>query len=138
MTGRFQKGQSGNPEGRKKGNRNKATLALESLLDKDGRRLTRKAIELALAGDMQALRLCMDRILPVRRDRHVSIQLPAIETPADAVKASAAIASAISAGEITPSEAAELAKVIEAYVRSVEIHDIAERLSKLEAKGTNH
>ena len=49
--------------------------------------LTRKAIELALDGDGQALRLYMDRLTPVRRDHHVIFDLPAIETTADLPKA---------------------------------------------------
>ena len=34
-----------------------------------GESLTQKAIDLALGGDMAALRLCLDRILPPRKDR---------------------------------------------------------------------
>ena len=63
----FRPGQSGNPNGRPKGSRNAATLALESLLDGEAEALTRKAVELALAGDIAALRLCLDRILPPRK-----------------------------------------------------------------------
>ena len=60
----FQKGQSGNPSGRPKGARNKATLAMEILLDGEADRLTRKVVEMALAGDTTALRLCLERIMP--------------------------------------------------------------------------
>ena len=56
----FPPGNSGRP----KGARHKATQAIQALLDGEGAALTRKAIELALAGDATALRLCLDRILP--------------------------------------------------------------------------
>jgi hypothetical protein len=69
QSGRFVKGQSGNPRGRPKGARNTTTVALETLLDGQAQALTQKAIDLALAGDITALRLCLDRILPVRKDR---------------------------------------------------------------------
>jgi len=72
---KFQPGQSGNPNGRPKGSRNVATLALESLLDGEAEALTRKAVELALTGDIAALRLCLDRILPPRKDRSVSFEM---------------------------------------------------------------
>ena len=53
----FQPGQSGNPKGKPKGARNRAPLAAEVLLDGEAEALTRKAIELALAGDTVALRI---------------------------------------------------------------------------------
>ena len=59
--GAFPKGKSGNPKGRPKGARNKATLAAEALLDGDAETITKKAIELAKAGDLTAIRLCLRR-----------------------------------------------------------------------------
>ena len=73
---RFRKGQSGNPSGRPRGARNKTTLAVEALLDGEAEVLTRKAIERAKDGDSVALRLCLERILPPRKDRPVSFALP--------------------------------------------------------------
>lgn len=63
----FVKGQSGNPAGRPKGARNKATIIAEQLLDGEAEALFRKAIELAKGGSENLLKACMDRILPVRR-----------------------------------------------------------------------
>ena len=58
----FQKGESGNPAGRPRGARNRATLLMESLLADDAEAIGRKAIEMAKQGDMAAIRLCMDRL----------------------------------------------------------------------------
>lgn len=71
----FQKGQSGNPNGRPVGSRNATTLAMEALLDGQAKTLTQKAIDMALAGDMQAIKLCIDRMLPPRRDVPVCFEL---------------------------------------------------------------
>ena len=128
----FEQGQSGNPAGKAKGTRNKVTLAIEALLDGEAEALTRKAIELAKAGDMAALRLCLDRIVPARRDRHVVFELPPVACAADAVKASAALVAAVADGDLTPAEAGELGKLIEAYVRALEATDFAARLENLE------
>ena len=87
----FEPGMSGNPNGRPKGSRNKTTMAMEILFDGEAELLTRKAVEKALAGDPIALRLCLERILPPRRDRPIAFDLPDIATAADAVKASSAI-----------------------------------------------
>ena len=65
----FQPGQSGNPHGRPVGSRHRATLAAEALPDGEAEELTRTAINLTKGGDMAALRLCLERICPPRRDR---------------------------------------------------------------------
>src|SRR5512132_1948354 len=97
---RFQPGRSGNPAGKAKGTRHRATLAAEALLDGEAEALTRKAVEMALAGDTVAMRLCLDRILPPRKDRHVAFEMPNLESPADAVKASAALCLAVADGAL--------------------------------------
>jgi hypothetical protein len=128
----FKRGQSGNPRGRPKGSRNQVTLALESLLDGQAHALTQKAVELALEGDLVALRIRLERILPPRKDRPVSFELPSIATIEDAPKAMAAITAAIAQGEITAAEASDISRLVEAYVRSVEASDLANRLRAIE------
>jgi hypothetical protein len=135
--GRFQKGKSGNPNGRPPGSRNRTTLAVDALLDGEAETLTRKAIEKAKDGDMAALRLCLDRIAPARKDRPVTFSFPPIAGAADAAKASAALLAAVSTGEITPSEAAEIGRLLETYVKTLEITELEQRLNKLEGIMTN-
>lgn len=130
--GAFIRGQSGNPKGRPKGARHKTTLAMEALLAGEAEGLTRKAIELAQDGDTVALRLCLDRLMPVREDRPVPFALPPIETAADLTKATEALLAAVAAGELTPSEAAELGKLVDAHVRAIEVTDVRARLDALE------
>lgn len=132
----FPKGVSGNPAGKPKGVRNRATLAAEALLDGEAEALTRKAVELALAGDGLALRLCLDRILPPRKDRPVTFALPPLVVAADAAQAMAAIAAAVAAGRLTPSEAAELGKMIDSFVRALEVTELEARITALEQRGT--
>ena len=135
VSGQFRKGQSGNPAGKPMGARHRATLAAEALLDGEVKALTRKAVELALAGDTTALRLCLDRILPARRDRPVQFALPSMQSAEDAPKAMAAIIAAVAAGELTPIDASELAKLVDAFVRALEASDLERRLRLLEKKG---
>jgi hypothetical protein len=130
--GRFRKGQSGNPKGRPPGSRNKATETAELLLDGEAEALTRKAVELALEGDAVALRLCLDRIIPPRRGRRVQLSVPPVRGAADLGDTMAAITTAATAGAITPGEAAELARVVEIFVRAVETSDFERRLQHLE------
>ena len=132
--GRFRKGQSGNPAGRPPGVRNKATETAEMLLDGEADALTRKAVELALDGDSTALRLCLERIIPPRRGRPVRLGLPPVRTAADLGSTMAAITTAAAEGAITPGEAAELARVVEIFVRATETSDFERRLRQLEAR----
>ena len=128
----FEKGESGNPAGRPRGARNQATLLIQNLLADDAEAIGRKAIEMAKSGDLAAIRLCMDRLAPARKDEPVAFELPPIEKPADSVAATASIVAAVAAGELTPSQAAELCKVIDVYVRALESKGFDERLTKLE------
>lgn len=128
----FKPGQSGNPAGKPKGARHKATLAIEALLEGEAEELTRKAIEMAKGGDMQALRLCMDRLAPPRKDRSVTFELPTIDTVDDLPKATRAIMAAVATGELTPGEAAELGKLVDAHVKAIEVTDLSRRLEALE------
>jgi hypothetical protein len=132
----FRKGQSGNPDGRPKGARNATTIAVETLLDGEAETLTRKAIELAKAGDMQAIRLCLDRILPVRKDRPVTFALPPINNAEDAAATMSAVLTAVAAGEITPADAGEISRLIETYVKAFETGELAARLERLERMTT--
>jgi uncharacterized protein DUF5681 len=129
---RFRPGQSGNPSGRPKGSRNATTLALEGLLDGQANALTQKAIDLALTGDMAALRLCLDRILPPRKDRPVYFTLPEVKSAQDAAALASAVLSAVAVGELTPADAAEVGKLIDSYVKAYETAELAERLERLE------
>jgi hypothetical protein len=131
-TTQFERGRSGNPGGRPKGSRNRSTQALETILDGESEALTRKAIEMALQGDTVALRMCMDRLMPIRKDRPIAFTLPVIETAADLTKATQALLEGVANGEITPGEAAELSKLVEAHTKAIEAVDLVTRLTALE------
>jgi Family of unknown function (DUF5681) len=128
----FEPGRSGNPSGRPKGHRNKATMAMEELLDGEAEGLTRKVIERALEGDMVAMRLCLDRVLPPRRDRPVAFELPKIESAKDVPAATAAILEACADGMLSPGEAAEIMNLLSTYARTLADTEIEARIAALE------
>ena len=131
---RFKPGQSGNPAGKKPGTRHKVTRAVEALLEGEHEALTRTAIDKALEGDGVALRLCLDRIAPPRKDAPVSFELPPIRTAADTVTASAALLDAVAAGDVTPDEAGRVMALLTAHKGLVEAGDLEGRVAALEAK----
>ena len=129
----FPKGQSGNPAGRPRGSKNRATRAAELLLDGEAEALTRKAVEMALAGDPAALRLCLDRTVAPRRDRAIDLALPPIHSAADILGAIKVVAAAVGRGTITPGEGFTLSQMIEAFLRAIDASDFEHRLRDLES-----
>lgn len=130
----WKKGQSGNPSGRPVGARHKATMAAQALLDGEAEELTRKAVELAKTGDLTALRLCLERIIPPKKDTPVLLDLPALKTPADIVAAHGAIADAVASGEITPMQGRDIADIVVSVGKSIELVELEGRLTQLEQR----
>ena len=130
----FRKGQSGNPSGRQRGSRNKATLAAEALLDGEAEALTRKAVELALAGDTVALRLCLDRISSPRKGRPITLEVGNVKSLNDLSAVQGEVVAALGRGELTPEEAADVASVVEKLGQAWERRDLEERIQALEER----
>ena len=126
--GRFAAGNSGRPAGA----RNKATMAALELMDGEAEALSRKAVELALNGDTVALRLCLERVAPPRKDVPVSFALPTMTCAKDAAAAAGAVLQAVSAGDLTPAEGAQVMGLIDSYRRTLESTELEARVAALE------
>ena len=94
--------------------------------------LTRKAIELALAGDVVMLKFLLGRILP--REPPLQLDFPAIEYADDAVEALGAVIRAVSERRLSASEGAALATVMKSFSGAIDLADVVKRLDSLEAK----
>lgn len=125
--------QPGNP-GKPRGARSRVTRAMEELLEGQHVALTQVAIDKALDGDTVALRLCLDRLAPPRKDAPIAIELPAVASAADAVTASAAVLAAVAAGECTPDEGGRVMALLTAHKAIVEAGDLERRITALETK----
>jgi hypothetical protein len=122
---------TGNP-GRKPGSKNRTTIVAAALLEREAEVLTRKAVELARAGDVVMLKFLLGRILP--RERPLQLDLPAIQFADDAVEALGAVIRAVSEGRLSVSEGAALATVMKSFSGAIELADVTKRLDTLEAK----
>lgn len=131
--GKFKTGASGNPTGRPKGIKDRR-VELRGLLEPHADKLVKKVVALALAGDVQALRICIDRIIPPVRERAVSVDLPSTADAAGCADAQAKIVAAVAAGELLPGEGEALAGLVEHRRRAIETTDIMKRLEALETK----
>jgi hypothetical protein len=126
----FQPGESGNPAGRRLGSRNKRTIAAERLFNETGDELTRIAIDLARTGHPAALKLCMDRVFPIK-DRPVTFELPAMATAGDAVGAMGSIVLGLADGDLTPQEALKVAKLVESFSKTLSTAELERELREL-------
>ena len=129
--GRFKPGNR-HGRGRPSGSRNKASIALDKMLADDGADVVRTVLAAARGGDMQAARLVLDRIVPVRKGRSIQLDLPAIENVADVLAALSATIAAMAEGDITPDEAAVVAGVLETKRKAIETVELEARLTRLE------
>lgn len=127
-SGKFAKGNPGRPEGA----RHKTTRAVEALLAGDAEALTRKVVEVALKGDTTALRLCLERIVPVRKDCPVQFDIPEMSNAIDAAQAAAVVLQSVAVGNITPLEGASVMGLIDSYRRTLEATEIETRIKQLE------
>jgi hypothetical protein len=128
----FQKGQSGNPAGRRRGSKNRGTLAAQLFLDGEAEGLARRAVAMALGGDALLMRACLDRIVAPRRGRAVQIELPPVDNAEALAGAMGVVAAAVAAGEISPEEGAEFAQIVDVFARTIATRDLARRVSELE------
>lgn len=133
-SGKFQPGVSGNPAGRPVGARNRMTVLCADLLGDDAGLIMQQCIKRAKKGDPVALRLCVERLLPIQasRDRTVELELPAIVAAADLVAAAGAVIDQAAHGTITLSEAREFVALLSAHRALIETTELTVRIEALE------
>ena len=126
----FIKGQSGNPQGRPKGSGLSAQL--RAAIEQDAPSIIKTMIEQAKAGDMQAAKALLDRVLPALKPESQAIHLPElVAAPTLADKAKAAI-DAAGAGDIAPSAASDMVSAIAGLAKIIETTELQKRLEALE------
>lgn len=125
-------GQSGNPAGRPPGVRNRSTLLALAALESELEQIARNVVAAALAGDMVACRVVLDKLIPPLKERPVSLELPAIHDAAGVAAAQDAILQAVASGELLPSEGTTLAAIVENRRRTLETQELEARIAALE------
>ena len=107
-------------------------MAVLELLEGQAEALTQRAVELALGGDTVALRLCLERVAPARKDNPVQFKLPQMTSARDAAQVAAAVLQAVSEGDLTPTEGAQVLGLVDSYRRTLEVTELEARVAALE------
>jgi hypothetical protein len=130
---KFEAGKSGNPSGRPKGLPDSRTK-LRNLLMPQAEALVNKAIELALAGDVIALRLCLERLVPKMKSDYVSFSLSIndISNIKNLLSSNAEIIKAVSIGAITPEQGQAFSSLLEIQHKFIVNSEIEKRLEAIE------
>jgi hypothetical protein len=129
----FQKGVSGNPKGKPKGAKDKRT-ELRALFEPHKEELVKTLIHWANIGDMSAMRIVMDRLMPPVRESPIRVTIPKITGPEDCTKAQAAVLNAVAAGEMLPGEGQVLSGLIDAQRRAYETSTLAKEMQDMRAE----
>lgn len=131
--GRFAPGNKASP-GRPSGRGPVAEMRVKLATDLDKIIDTLKAQ--ALAGDAQAIRIILDRVLPALRpvDMPTTLALPVDGTLADQARA---VVQAAADGDLAPSQAAQIVTALGGVAKIVEATELVKRIEALESKHGN-
>ncbi len=127
-TSKWKPGQTGNPKGRPPGQSEITTLR-KSIMN-DAPEILAGLVTAAKAGDVQAARLILERILPPVKPMEQAVELDlAGDTLTDQGRA---VLSAVAAGALAPAQGSQLIAAIGALARVAEIDELTSRILKLE------
>ncbi len=124
---KFKPGQSGNPAGRPRGDVTQHKL--RAALGADLEQIIAVVRDRAMAGDMGAVRLILDRTIGPIRATDPPVTLPLTGTPGEDART---IAQATGRGEISPGTAQQLMGAIASQARVLETAELLARIEKLE------
>lgn len=139
----FKQGQSGNPNGRPKGVIDKR-IRLRELLEPHAAALIARAVELALAGDVSALRLCLERLIPKMRHETFSLALDNndMSNTEATMMAGAATLQAVIDGVIAPEQGNAFSTMLENQRKAIQMVDLSQQIEEiskiLKQRGSNN
>ena len=130
----FQKGKSGNPAGKVKGTLNKTTALAKKLLAEDIEDITKNLVMLAKNGDMTAIKIVIDKLIPNQKSSQISFELPTIKTATDIAGGFSQILEQVSTGEISVADAKDVGSILESARKTYEIEELEKRIDDLQLK----
>jgi hypothetical protein len=137
----FKTGESGNPNGRPKGAFSRR-VQLSKLLEPHAEELINKAVEMAKSGEPNALRLCLERLIPRVKDETIFFELPQgnLVKTETLLHFGARVIEAVAEGTLTPDQGQKLTTIIEAQRKTIELACLEARVIEhtLKNRRINH
>lgn len=129
LMGKFKPGESGNLKGRPKGVPDRRNVYREALHEK-APEIVSAVIEKALEGDLSAMRICIDRIIPALKasDSAVNIKLSG-----ELAEKGNQVLEALGTGSLSPGEAVSVMSTLQTQTRLIETSELVTRIEALEA-----
>ena len=128
--GAWKPGQSGNPAGKPQGRGE--LQRLRAAISEHVPEIITQLVTAARAGDIQAARLILERVLPPVK----AIEQPqAIDLPSGSLtEQGRAVLAAVARGELAPGQGAQLLAAIGTLGKVLEVDELTARIAALEAK----
>lgn len=121
--------------GRPQGSRNRVTIAAENIFEAESGTIARQAVEMALNGHPQMIKLVLERVVPIKKSSTIKLKgMPQITDVKSAGEAAQHIFDSIANGAISPLDGEILSRVLDKRLHSLQITDIEEELERLKEK----
>ena len=124
----FSKGVSGNPTGRPKGikdKRHRYSEAIDSMIPQ----VLDSVFQRAIAGDMTAAKMLLDRTLPNKRPEQERVE---ISRTGNIVSDAQNVLRSVLDGEVSPDVGASLVSAMTSVLKAIEVEELAKRIEALE------
>lgn len=129
--GRFQKGQSGNPAGRKPGTGR--TDKLRAAIDDDLPGIVTAMVEAAKAGDTRAAKLLLDRTMPALKPTAQPVKVPGLRNKSLSEQG-AIVFDAIGKGLLSAEQTLQLLSALASLSKIREVDELTLRIEQLEQR----
>ena len=131
---RFQPGNTYG-KGRPCGSKNKVTIAAENIFENEAGTIAKKAVDMALNGHSQMIKLILERIVPIKKSSPVKLKgMPSVDSVESAGEAAEFILQSIASGNISPLDGEILSRVLDKRLHALQITEIERELKELKER----
>jgi hypothetical protein len=118
--------------GRPPGSRNQVASKSQTILEEHEEILIKKCVHMALQENVTALRLCIERLEPILRQRTPRFKMPSLTSMAGVDAASGAVINGVARGRLTTEQGEAFTEMLEGRRKIIETAQFEGRLKALE------